>query len=557
MRTKRIVTKVLVALALTLMIPQLVFLYMWEDLSTRSTFLLFASTILLIGIGTHLIWDIVRSIRAIFRNIDEITKNDLKGSMPKSSDELEIMGNSIEVISKKIVENMEDLQRSTALIEKTKKDLNDTLLYVESVMNSMGDALIVIDSEYKIKRINQMAKSLLKYDEDDLIARTIDSLFEYIDENSFFNSKGVTGKRMCCITMENEKIPVDVNIQPLIDLNDTRIGHVLVVRDMRVTLDLISRLEEANTSLEVIVQERTQALQESCQALKMKDAQILQQEKMASIGVLTAGIAHEINNPVGYISSNMELLQESLGDIVSYTQLLEYGIAAQTKENDAKRRALEMDQIKQVQARMKVEKLFSDSEKIIKESGQGLKRIKRIIHDLRMFSHSDENKMISTDLNHEIQNTLNIVEHELKHKAEIVTQFEFVPPLNCYPQQLNQVFMNLLINASHAVSEGDVIHIRTHYRDGQIYVVFKDTGIGIPSENLKKIFDPFFTTKAVGKGTGLGLYISYGIVEKHKGTLSVESKPGEGSTFTIKLPVAHSESLVHPAMTIPAIRAVH
>ncbi|NOY85489.1 MAG: PAS domain-containing protein [Nitrospirae bacterium] len=557
MRTKRIFTKVLVALALTFMIPQLVFLYMWEDLSTRSTLLLFASTILLIGIGAHLIWDIVRSIRAIFRNIDEITKSDLSGDEPTSSDELEIMGSSIEVISKKIVENMEDLQRSTALIEKTKKDLNDTLLYVESVMNSMGDALIVIDSEYKIKRINQMAKSLLKYDEDDLIARTIDSIFEYIDENAFFNSKGVTGKRMSCITMENEKIPVDVNIQPLIDLNDTRIGHVLVVRDMRVTLDLISRLEKANTSLEVTVQERTQALQKSCETLKMKDAQILQQEKMASIGVLTAGIAHEINNPVGYISSNMELLQESLGDIISYTQLLEYGLAAQTKENDAKRRVLEMDQIKQVQARMKVEKLFSDSEKIIKESGQGLKRIKRIIHDLRMFSHSDENKMISTDLNHEIQNTLNIVEHELKHKAEIVTQFEFVPPLNCYPQQLNQVFMNLLINASHAVSEGDVIHIRTHYRDGQIYVVFKDTGTGIPAENLKKIFDPFFTTKSVGKGTGLGLYISYGIVEKHKGTLSVESKLGEGTTFTIKLPVAHSESLVHPAMTIPAIQSLH
>jgi signal transduction histidine kinase len=250
----------------------------------------------------------------------------------------------------------------------------------------------------------------------------------------------------------------------------------------------------------------------------------------------------------------MEMLQESLREIVSYSQLLEYGIATQAKENDPKRRAIEMDQIKQVQSRMQVEKLFSDSEKIIKESRQGLKRIKRITHDLRTFSHSDENKMISTDLNQEIQNTLNIVAHELRHKAKIETQFEFVPPLYCYPQQLNQVFMNLLINASHAVSEGDVIKIRTYYQDGQIYIVIKDTGSGISSENLKKIFDPFFTTKPLGKGTGLGLYISYGIIEKHQGILAVESTPGEGTTFTIKLPVAHSESLVHPAMTIPAIR---
>lgn len=553
MRTKRIFTKILVALALTFMIPQLVFLYMWEDLSTRSTFLLFGSTILLLSIGSYLIWDIVQSIRAVFRNIDEITKNDLSEPMPAASDELEIMGSSIEVISRKIVENMEDLQRSTALIEKTKKDLNDTLLYVESVMNSMGDALIVIDSEYKIKRINQAAKALLKYDEDYLIGRTVDSIFEDLDENAFFNSKGVTGRRMSCISLENEKIPVDVNIQPLIDLIDTRIGHVLVIRDMRVTLDLISRLEEANTSLEVTVQKRTHELQKSCQELKMKDAQILQQEKMASIGVLTAGIAHEINNPVSYISSNMEMLKENLRDIISYTQLLEYGVITQTKESDPKRRALEMDQIKQVQTRMQVEKLFSDSEKIMKESRQGLKRIKQITHDLGMFAHSDENKMISTDLNQEIQNTLNIVAHELRHKAEIVTQFEFVPPLNCYPQQLNQVFMNLLINASQAISEGDIIQIRTYYKDRQIYVVIKDTGSGISPENLKKIFDPFFTTKPAGKGTGLGLYISYGIIEKHQGTLSVESTLDVGTTFTIKLPVVHSESLVHPAMTVPAI----
>ena len=556
MRTKKIITKILVALALTFMIPQLVFLYMWEDLSTRSTLLLFGSTLLLLGIGSYLIWDIAQSIRALFRNIDEITKNELKESLPSSSDELQMVGSSIEIISKRIVENMEDLQRSTALIEKTKKDLNDTLLYLESVMDSMGDALIVIDSEYKIKRINKAGNELLKFHEDYLVGRTIDLLFDQLDENAFFSQDGITGKRMTCITMENEKIPVNVNIQPLIDLIGGRIGHVLVARDLRMTLDLISRLEQANTLLEVTVQKRTYELEQRSKELKMKDDQILQQEKMASIGVLTAGIAQEINTPATHINSRMDLLQENLQNITSYTQLLEYGLSTLKKEDSLERRTFEMNQIKQVQAQMKIEKLFSETEKIIKESRTGLKRIKRITHDLKMFSHSDENKMITTDLNQEIQNTLNIVEHELKQKAEIITNLEFLPPLTCYPQQLNQVFMNLLMNASHAIEKGGVIRIRTYYRDGQIYVTIQDTGTGISPENLQKIFEPFFTTKPVGQGTGLGLYISYGIIERHKGTLSVESLCGKGTTFTIQLPVAPAEQLHHPDRAMTVTKAI-
>ncbi len=556
MRTKKIITKVLVALALTFMIPQLVFLYLWEDLSTRSTFLLFASTALMIGIGSFLIWDIVHSLSLLFRNIDEITRNDLNVSMPSASDEIKVMENSIELISKNIVENMEELQRSTAMIEKTKKDLNETLIYMESVMNSMGDALITIDSEYKIKQINPAAQNLLKYNEGHLIGKTIDSLFEFLDENAFFKQEGVIEKRMTCVTMENEKIPVDVNIQPIIDLIGDRIGdrigHVLVIRDMRTTLELISRLETANTSLEVTVKERTKELEERCHELKMKDDQMLQQEKMATIGLLTAGISDEINRPMKLMNSNMEVLQENLRDIISYTQLLQYGLLTLTKEDDPHRRQLEMEQIQQVQTRMKVETLLSDSEKMIKESKEGLDQSKKITHGLKTFSHNDENKKIGADLNQEIQHTLNIVAHKLKNKAKITTKFEFVPPLTCYPQQLNQVFMNLLINASHAVKEGDFIKIHTFYQDGQIYIIIQDTGSGISPENRQKIFDPFFTTKGLEKGTGLGLYISYGIIEKHRGTISVESTVGEGTTFTIKLPVAQAEMLVHPAMTIPA-----
>ncbi len=553
MKTKKMITKVLVALALTFMIPQLVFLYIWEDLSNRSTFLLFASTAMLIGIGTYLIWDIVQSLRSLFRNIDEITKNDLKSATLSSSDELQNMGSSIEKISEKIVENMEELQRSTALFERTKKDLKGTLGYLECIVNSMGDALITIDSEYKINRINPAAKALLKFDENHLIGKTVETLFEYLDENAFFRTEGLMDKRMVCITMENEKIPVDVNIQPIIDLIGGRMGHVLVIRDMRIPLELISQLKEANTSLEVTVKERTRELEKRCEELKKKDAQITQQEKMASIGILTAGIAHEINHPLELMGNNMKVLQEHLRDMISYTQLLEYGLSRITKENTPERQHTEMKQIRQVQSRMKVEALFSHSEDIIKKSRKELKRIEEISTDLKIYTDDRGNKSPGTDLNQEIQNTLHLLEHELKDKAEIITRFEFIPPLTCYPQQLNQVFINLLINASHVVREGDFIKIHTFYKDNLIHIVIQDTGTGIAPEHLTKIFDPFFTTKGAEKGTGLGLYISYGIVEKHGGTLTVESVLGEGTTFTIQLPASSSEIQVHPALTIPAL----
>ncbi len=553
MKTKKIVTKLLVALALTFMIPQLVFLYMLEDLSQRSTFLLFSCTAMLIGIGAYLIWDIVRSIRSIFRNIDEITKNDLKKDTQTSSDELQLMGSSIEKISEKIVENMEELQRSTALFERTKKDLKDTIVYMECIMNSMGDALIAIDSEYKIKRINPAAKALLKFDENSLLGRTIDTVFEYLDENAFFREEGLKEKRMVCITMENEKIPVDVNIQPIIDLIGSRIGHVLVIRDMRVPLELISRLEEANTSLEATVQERTKELENKYEELNKKDIQINRQEKMASIGTLTGGIARQIDTPLGSMNKDMEQLQDYLRNVISYTQLIEYGLSTMAQENDFNRRHAEMDQIKQVQSRMKMDALFEDAEKIIKKSRKELKRIKDITTDLKVYTDDQTEKTTGCDLNFELQNIVQKIEKELNDKAEIITQLEFIPPLACYPQQLNQVFANLLTNASHAVHEGDFIKIRTYYKDGLIYIIIHDTGSGIAPEHLNKIFDPFFTTKDAETGTGLGLYVSFGIIEKHGGSISVDSELGKGTTFTIQLPVTPTEMVVHPALTLPAV----
>jgi signal transduction histidine kinase len=291
-----------------------------------------------------------------------------------------------------------------------------------------------------------------------------------------------------------------------------------------------------NASLEETVRKRTDIIEKIYDELKMKDAQILQQEKMASIGVLAAGIAHEINNPVGYINSNLEVLQENVRDITSYIKTLEGLLPNQ----EGKSPQAVAQQVQQIRSELRVDNVFQDIGEIVSESKQGLDRIKRIIIDLKKFSHTDENKMELADLNQEIESTLNIAANELKYKTKVIKELGTIPSIECFPHQLNQVFMNILVNAVQAIEEQGTILIRTSVKDKFIWIIIQDTGGGIAPENLQKIFDPFFTTKAIGKGTGLGLYIAYGIVEKHQGKITVQSEIGKGTTFTIQLPI-------HPA----------
>jgi PAS domain S-box-containing protein len=550
LKSKKIISKCFIALALTFIIPQMVFVYLWEDLSSRLSLLLLACTLFLVGIGCYLIWDIVQSIRSVFKNIEEITADQLNLKTAPTEDEFRFMGNSIEIISKRIVENMQELQRSAQVLENTKKELNETLVYVENVMNSMGDALIVIDPHFQIKKFNRAAEELLQYTGSDVLNQPIELVFEEIGQNLFSHEAIVEGRRMTFITKENKKIPVDVNVRPLLDVKGPLLGYVLVARDMRMTLELISRLENMNASLEETVRKRTGIIEKIYDELKMKDAQILQQEKMASIGVLAAGIAHEINNPVGYINSNLEVLQDNVRDIVSYLKNLEdvFPNLIQQGHSDQPMPAA-IQELKELRSKLRIEDIFQDIEEIVHESKQGIDRIKRIIVDLKKFSHTDENKMDLADINQEIESTLNIVANELKYKVKVVKELGSLPSIECFPHQLNQVFMNILVNAAQAIEGQGSIFIQTAIKNDFISVIIRDTGTGIPAENLQKIFDPFFTTKAVGKGTGLGLYIAYGIIEKHRGKISVQSEVGKGTTFTIQLPIhpSHVDAAAVPS----------
>ncbi len=264
---------------------------------------------------------------------------------------------------------------------------------------------------------------------------------------------------------------------------------------------------------------------------RLQDAQdqLLQSEKMASIGQLAAGVAHEINNPVGYIASNLSTLEEYARNLIQLIDLC--------AEAEGLLPATERERLDRARMQMDFDFMRQDLIELIRESLQGTDRVKRIVQDLKDFSHVDESEWQLADLHKGLTSTLNVVHNELKYKAEVILELGELPAINCLAAQINQVFMNLLVNAGQAIEEKGTITIRTGVRDDWVWIEVADTGSGIPAENLSRLFEPFFTTKPVGKGTGLGLSVSYSIVAKHGGRIEVESEPGQGSVFRIWLPV--------------------
>lgn len=253
--------------------------------------------------------------------------------------------------------------------------------------------------------------------------------------------------------------------------------------------------------------------------LEAAHVQLLQSEKLASIGQLAAGVAHEINNPVGFVKSNLNALQRYAQQMQA---LLDTGRARPLGEADYA--AADYDYLK------------DDLRALIDESQDGLVRVQKIVADLKDFSRVDQAERADADLNAGIKSTLNVVWNELKYKAEVVRDFAELPPVNCVQAQINQVVMNLLVNAAQAIPERGTITVRTRLEGDFVRIEVCDSGCGIAPEHLGRIFDPFFTTKAVGKGTGLGLSLSYDIVQKHGGRIEVESQVGAGTCFRVFLP---------------------
>jgi len=304
-----------------------------------------------------------------------------------------------------------------------------------------------------------------------------------------------------------------------------------------------AELRNYNINLEETVEKRTKKLNEALSNLKNMQSQFVQTEKMASIGQLAAGVAHEINNPTGFVSSNLNVLAGYDTDIKSLIERyraivsdLKAGAARSANEGRSSI-SEQLSYIAELEKEVDIDFILNDTPNLIKESQEGTDRIKKIVIDLKDFAHPGELKLNYADINKNMESTLNVVWNELKYKARVVKEYGDLPQVKCYSQQLNQVFVNLLVNAAQAIAKEGEIRISTRKIDDSVEIKISDTGAGIPKENLSKIFDPFFTTKEVGKGTGLGLNVAYNIIKKHNGTIDVESVVGKGTTFTIRIPV--------------------
>lgn len=426
--------------------------------------------------------------------------------------------------------------------------LEHTLSALRATLESTSSAILVIDWTGKIDNMNRLLgkmwaipDDLLNWQDDACI---LDFMMGQVHESERFRALlGAivdNGETQDLLHHLDGRV-FEVSSRPQY-LGEQIIGRVFGFQDITQRTQAEEALRESRDLLEQRVLARTadlnavnQTLQQEKESLaivikRLEEAQnqLMQSERMASIGQLAAGVAHEINNPVGFVNSNLGSLQ---GYVTNMLRLLSVYEKAESLMPAATVR-----EIGEVKADIDVDFLREDVVCLLAESLDGVKRVTRIVQDLKNFSHVDEAERQWADLEVGLESTLRVVWNELKYKAEVVKEFAGTPQIECFPFQLNQVFMNLLVNASHAIETHGTITLRTGHDDSQVWVEVQDTGQGIKPENLIRIFDPFFTTKPVGKGTGLGLSLSYGIVKKHGGRIEVKSEIGKGSSFRVILP---------------------
>lgn len=334
------------------------------------------------------------------------------------------------------------------------------------------------------------------------------------------------------ITGEETLMYQNIEFLP-IESDDSSVHNVcLVVQDVT---ELASYFQ-AEQRLSAKLEQEGAELKALNEKLSMAQSRLLQSEKMAAIGQLAAGVAHEINNPIGFISSNLQTLQDYATRLLKLTEF--YEKVVNKTGNDAFL-AMQRD----MQLRLQFGFVRQDLPDLLKESIDGIERVSEIVKNLKAFSHIDNAQWQYANLVEGLENTLKIAANQLKYKVEIHRDYAAdLPEVYCQPNQINQVFLNLLVNAAHAMDQKGHLYLKAWQQEQSVCIEVRDTGQGIAPEHMKRLFEPFFTTKPVGSGTGLGLSLSYSIVKRHQGEISVQSEPGAGASFTIILPIAASES---------------
>ena len=444
-------------------------------------------------------------------------------------------------------------------LEQRHHELADTLIESRNklriVFDSLKEEIITLDRQMNIVSVNKAFADQLKCPPDLVVGKKScevgvsansflsDKEFQSLVDEVFQTAQG-SKKLFTAKDGQGDTVNRKISCLPVRDDFDNVIKVVVVAQDIT---EEKRRAEEIH-SLNQQLMEKTEKieaqnaeLKSTLKRLEDTQAQMLQSEKMASIGQLAAGVAHEINNPTGFVSSNLKTLLDYQEDIAGLIGQY-HGLVA-LLESDEHRESLpetirsSIEELKSAESDVDIDFLMEDINELIGDCREGTDRIKKIVIDLKDFAHPGEDKIQSMDINQGLESTLNVVNNEIKYKATVKREFGEIPNIHGYPQQLNQVFMNILVNAAQAIEKKGEITVRTGAVEDFVEVMISDTGCGIPKENLKKIFDPFFTTKDVGKGTGLGMNIAYNIVKKHNGTIQVESEVGKGTTFTIRIPV--------------------
>jgi signal transduction histidine kinase len=297
-------------------------------------------------------------------------------------------------------------------------------------------------------------------------------------------------------------------------------------------------LAEANRLLaerQSVLEEANRRLEEVLGRLKETQGQLIQSEKMAGLGQLVAGVAHEINNTTNFISAALPPLKRIIKSIRAVLEHYE-AVSAEAGPDAVAQGLAEVNTFK---ASIQCDKRLEDLDTLLANISQGAERTAKIVMDLKMFSRAEGEESREVDIHKNLESALTLISHEYRYGVEVVRNYApGLPPVRCFAGQLNQVFMNILLNAAQAVQGSGRVFIRTWAEAGMVHIAIRDTGVGISEEVLARIFDPFFTTKDVGAGTGLGLSISYGIIKRHQGEISVKSEVGKGAEFVIAIPIA-------------------
>ena len=449
----------------------------------------------------------------------------------------------------KTSERIINLEQEHKILQQVLIESKNKLL---TVFDSLNEEIISVDVDFKIVSANKSTLNKINMPINNIIGHDLLNILairEVIGKNESIVSQirktFESGEsRFSIHDCKNDKDEIrrkEITYIP-VKLENTTSQVVISCRDITEELKNTEKINLLNKKLGdalLQVESKNKKLEETLQRLKETQSQMLQSEKMSSIGQLAAGVAHEINNPTGFVSSNLKTLsdyQEDLNALISKYREILLKLEDVSEEIPAEITGL-IQEIKEKEKEIDIEYILDDVTDLIEESREGANRIKKIVQDLKDFAHPGEDKLQLSDINSNIESTLNIVWNEIKYKATVSKEYGDLPEVKCYPHQLNQVFMNLLVNAAQAIEKNGEIKIITKSVNSHVNIIISDTGSGISKENIRRIYDPFFTTKEVGKGTGLGLNVVYNIIEKHKGKIDVESEIGKGTTFSISIPV--------------------